>query len=30
MPQWYYVLLHPEAKLSAGDKEMIINWAKQR
>jgi hypothetical protein len=30
MPQWYYVLLHPEAKLSAGDKEMIINWAQQR
>lgn len=30
MPQWYYVLVHPEAKLSAGDKEMIINWAKQR
>ena len=29
MPQWYYVLVHPEAKLSAGDKEMIINWAKQ-
>jgi hypothetical protein len=30
MPQWYYVIVHPEAKLSAGDKEMIINWAKQR
>ena len=30
MPQWYYVLVHPEAKLSASDKEMIINWAKQR
>ena len=29
MPQWYYVLVHPEAKLSASDKEMIINWAKQ-
>jgi hypothetical protein len=30
MPQWYYVLVHPEAKLSAGDKEMIVRWAKQR
>jgi hypothetical protein len=30
MPQWYYVLVHPDAKLSAGDKEMIISWAKQR
>jgi hypothetical protein len=30
MPQWYYVIMHPEAKLSAGDKEMIIKWAKQR
>jgi hypothetical protein len=30
MPQWYYVFVHPDAKLSAGDKEMIISWAKQR
>ena len=30
MPQWYYLLVHPDAKLSAGDKEMIIQWAKQR
>lgn len=30
MPQWYYVVMHPEAKLSGSDKEMIINWAKQR
>ena len=30
MPQWYYVLVHPEAKLSAGDKEMIVKWAKRR
>jgi hypothetical protein len=29
MPQWYYVLLHPEAKLSASDKEMILKWAKR-
>jgi hypothetical protein len=30
MPQWYYVLLHPETKLSTGDKEMIIKWARQQ
>ena len=29
MPQWYYVSLHPDAKLSATDRELIIKWAKQ-
>lgn len=29
MPQWYYVLLHPDAKLSPADRELIIKWAKQ-
>lgn len=29
MPQWYYVLLHPDAKLSAADKEIILKWARQ-
>ena len=29
MPQWYYVSLHPDAKLSAADRELIIKWAKQ-
>jgi hypothetical protein len=29
MPQWYYVLLHPDAKLSASEKEMILKWAKR-
>jgi hypothetical protein len=29
MPQWYYILLHPDAKLLPGDKEMILNWARQ-
>jgi hypothetical protein len=29
MPQWYYVLVHPEAKLSASDREMILQWAKR-
>ncbi len=29
MPQWYYVLMHPDAKLSASDRELILKWAKQ-
>jgi len=29
MPQWYYVILHPDAKLEARDKDIILNWAKQ-
>ena len=29
MPQWYYVLIHAEAKLSDGEREAIIKWAKQ-
>jgi hypothetical protein len=29
MPQWYYLLLHPDAQLPAADKETILNWAKQ-
>ena len=29
MPQWYYVSLHPDAKLSATDRELIIKWARQ-
>ncbi|HTN69548.1 MAG TPA: heme-binding domain-containing protein [Methylomirabilota bacterium] len=29
MPQWYYVLMHPEAKLSQGEKEAIVKWARQ-
>ncbi|HUK41911.1 MAG TPA: heme-binding domain-containing protein [Candidatus Acidoferrales bacterium] len=29
MPQWYYVLVHPEAKLSDAEREIIMNWAKQ-
>ncbi|MDZ4347177.1 MAG: heme-binding domain-containing protein [Candidatus Binatia bacterium] len=29
MPQWYYVSLHPEAKLSAADRELIIKWARR-
>lgn len=29
MPQWYYLLLHPDAKLSPAEKDTILNWAKQ-
>jgi hypothetical protein len=29
MPPWYYLPAHPEAKLSAAEKESIIKWAKQ-
>jgi cytochrome c551/c552 len=29
MPPWYYVPLHPDAKLSPTDRQAIINWAKQ-
>jgi cytochrome c551/c552 len=29
MPQWYYIALHPEAKLSAVDRDLIIKWARQ-
>jgi Haem-binding domain len=29
MPLWYYLPLHPEAKLSAAERELIIKWAKQ-
>jgi heme-binding protein len=29
MPQWYYVLLHRDAKLSASEKEMILKWARR-
>jgi len=29
MPPWYYVPLHPEAKLSAAERALIIKWARQ-
>jgi cytochrome c551/c552 len=29
MPPWYYTPLHPDAVLSAKDREIIIKWAKQ-
>ena len=29
MPPWYYVPLHPDAKLSAQERELIVKWAKQ-
>ncbi|MGE5217450.1 MAG: heme-binding domain-containing protein [Chloroflexota bacterium] len=27
MPPWYYLPFHPDAKLSAAEREMIIKWA---
>ena len=27
MPTWYYVLLHPEARLSANDQSVLRTWA---
>lgn len=29
MPPWYYVPLHPAAKLSAEERELIVKWANQ-
>ncbi len=26
MPQWYYVIMHPEAKLSDADKQALFEW----
>jgi hypothetical protein len=28
MPPWYYLPLHPPAKLSAADKQTVVSWAK--
>lgn len=30
MPPWYYIPVHPDAKLSQGDREAIVKWAKQQ
>ena len=30
MPPWYYVPVHPEAKLSREDRDIVIGWAKQQ
>ena len=27
MPQWYYVAMHPDAKLSPSDRKLILQWA---
>ena len=29
MPPWYYAPLHPEAKLTAEERALIVKWAKQ-
>ena len=26
MPQWYYVIMHPEAKLTDADKQALFEW----
>lgn len=28
MPLWYYVTLHPDAKLSAADRKALIDWSR--
>ena len=30
MPPWYYIPVHPDAKLSQNDREAIVKWAKQQ
>lgn len=30
MPLWYYVVIHPEAQLSQGDRQLMTQWAKPR
>ena len=30
MPPWYYVPVHPDARLSPAHLELIVRWAKQR
>lgn len=30
MPPWYYIPVHADAKLSQGDRESIVQWAKQQ
>jgi Haem-binding domain len=27
MPQWYYLLLHPDARLSVEDRQLLVDWA---
>jgi hypothetical protein len=29
MPQWYYLLLHPDVRLSVEDRQLLVDWAKQ-
>jgi hypothetical protein len=26
MPQWYYIIMHSEAKLSDADKQALFEW----
>lgn len=29
MPQWYYVILHPDARLSAADRQLLLEWSRR-
>jgi len=29
MPQWYYLLLHPRARLSESDRQLLIEWSRR-
>lgn len=29
MPQWYYLLLHPDARLSTEDRQLLADWVKR-
>jgi hypothetical protein len=29
MPLWNYIMMHPEARLDAADRETLVKWAKQ-
>jgi hypothetical protein len=29
MPSWYYVIIHPEARLADKDRQALVTWAGQ-
>ena len=29
MPIWNYIMMHPEARLDAADRETLVRWAKR-
>lgn len=30
MPLWYYLIMHPDARLSPDDRSTLLNWARDR